>query len=405
MERWFVTVYKPVTLEIKIPKEIQKPIRAMENVMAAIHGVVYHPPDRWERFIEGQVQVGVSFDVVSIGGEIRFYIRFWEVYREAVEAAIYSQYPEVEITQVDDYIKQVPPNIPNKDWNLFAIDYCLLKPNPYPIKTYPQFETERERKLEQIVDPIANLLEGLAKLKPGEQFWVQIRATPLATSKEPGAPKGTSDPFLKEAEALRDELVKRPGKPKRKPIIQEAVKILVTGKPTEEPTSPPEELYPLRMNLTPGEEEVINKIEKKSSKPIFSVGIRFIYLGKREVFFKPNFRLGFNFFNCFAETDINALIPWGGTITKIKRSIWFPPLNLIRERRLYLRSRKIFRQYCERFNTLFPRIGADKGFFILNTEELATIWHFPSWQVAPVPGLPRIEAKKGAPPLPILPKE
>lgn len=398
-ERWLSTVYKPIILEIKIPKEIQKPIRAMENVISAIHGAVYHPPDHWERFIEGQIQTGVSFEIVSIGGEIHFYIRFWEVYRDAVEAAIYSQYPEAEITPVDDYTKNVPRDIPNKDWELWATDYCLLKPDTYPIKTYPQFETEQEKEPEKIVDPVANLLEGLAKMKPGEQFWIQIRATPLGTAEELGAPKGTAASFLEKAEELRDKLARRPEKLKSKPIIQEAIKILITGKPSETPVPSPEELYPpVRMRLTPGEEEVMRGIESKSSKPIFRVGIRFIYLGKREIFFKPNFRLGFNFFNCFMTANLNGLVPWGGTLTKIKKSIWFPPLNLIRTRRLYLRCRKIFRQYCERLNTLFPRTGADKGMFILNTEELATIWHFPSWRVAPVPGVPRVEAKKGPPP-------
>jgi len=49
---------------------------------------------------------------------------------------------------------------------------------------------------------------------------------------------------------------------------------------------------------------------------------------------------------------------------------------------------------------LFPGAG---GTFILNTEELASLFHFPGRAVAPVPFVSRIEAKKGeAPPgLPI----
>jgi len=88
-EIWLKTVYKSIMLEIKIPKEVLKPIRAMENVMAAIHGVVYHPADWWEKWIDGQLQTGVSFDVVSIGGKIHFFIRFHQVYRDGIEAAIY----------------------------------------------------------------------------------------------------------------------------------------------------------------------------------------------------------------------------------------------------------------------------------------------------------------------------
>ena len=396
-EIWVGTQYKPIVLEIKIPKEVVKPIRAMENVLAAIHAVVYQPPDRWERYIEGQVQTGLSFDIVSIEGEIHFYIRLHQAYHQAVEAAIYSQYPEAEISQVDDYIKYAPHDVPNKDWDLFASDYLLAKPNPYPIKTYRQFETEQEREPEKIVDPIANLLEGLAKMKKGEQFWIQIRATPLGSAAEPGAPKGTVAGFLKEAEAVINKITKRKVH-KPKPMIEEATDILIRGKPPAAPPSSEEAFPPVRMKLTPVEEEVLKSVEAKASKPVFRCGIRFVYLGKKDVFFKPNFRLAFNFFNCFTTANMNALFPWGGTITKIKKSIWFPPLNLIRARRYYLRCRKIYRAYRDRVNTLFPRFGAEKGIFVLNTEELASLYHFPSWQVAPVPGVARVEAKKGPPP-------
>lgn len=417
-EIWFKTVYKPILLEIKLPREVVKPIRAMENVLAAIHGAVYHPPDRWERYIDGQVQTGLSFDIVSIEGEIHFYIRFHQDYRQAVEAAIYSQYPEAEITQVEDYIKFAPHDIPNKDWDLFASDYQLAKPKPYPIKTYRQFETEQEREPEKIVDPLANLLEGLAKMKPGEQFWIQIMATPLGTAGEPGAPRGTVAGFLKKGEEIINKITKRKTY-KPKPMIKEAAEILIprpeeiagviSGAKPEgwSPAQPPkeEELFPpVRMKLTPVEEEILKAVETKISKPAFGCGIRFIYLGKRDVFFKPNLRIAFNFFNCYTTVNMNALIPWGATITKIKKSIWFPPLNWIRPRRHYLRCRRIYRHYRERLNTLFPRFGADQGTFVLNTEELASLYHFPSWEVAPVPGVPRVEAKKGPPPtLPIAP--
>lgn len=395
-EIWLTKEYKPIMLEVKIPKEVVKPIRAMENVMAAIHGVVYHPPDWWEKWIDGQLQTGVSFEIVSIEGEIHFYIRFNAPYRDGVEAAIYSQYPEAEITQVDDYTKKIPKDIPNKEWDLWSTDYILIKPYPYPIKTYQKFETEQEREPEKIVDPVANLLEGLSKIKPGEQFWLQIRATPLSEPDKNPFYGG----FLKEGKKIIDSFAKRPEKPKPKPLLQEATEILITGKvPTEKPKE--EEFIAPELRMTPGEKEIVSAIENKISKPVFACGIRFVYLGKRDVFFKANFRLGFNFFNCYATANLNALYPWGATLTKIHKS-WFLPLNLIRARRHYLRCRRMLRKYCDREPTLFPRTKDDKSVFILNTEELASLWHFPSWRVAPVPGLPRVEAKKVPPPtLPI----
>lgn len=387
-EIWLMTVFKPILLEVKMPKDVLKPIRAMEDVMASLHGVIYHPPDWWEKWIDGQLQTSITFEMISDGGDIHFFIRIHEPYRQAVESSIYAQFPQAELVQAKDYTKLVPQDIPNKDWDLFAADYKTMKDDHYPIKTYMQFETEQEALEEKRIDPLSSLLEAMAKIKPGEQIWFQYMAEP--TSNEPGqvAPK-----WLQKGEELRDELAKRPEKPKLQPMAVEAVKILITGKPTvveeeEQPFLPPE------MKLTPGEKEVITAVEKKMSKSIFNTSVRFIYLGKTDVWFKPNFRLAFSFFNQYTTQNLNAIQPIGKTLTKIHKH-WFLPVNIFLPRRSYLRRRKIFRNYIIRLSAFFPRPG---GTFMLNTEELASLFHFPSWIVSPVPGVLRVEAKKGPPP-------
>ena len=381
-----------ILLEIKIPKEVLKPIRAMETVMAALRQIIYQPPDWWEKWIDGQIQLSYSFEIVSIGGEPHFFIRIPEGIRDSVESSVYSQYSEAEISVADDYIKSVPSDIPNKEWNFWAADYKLLKPDSYPIKTYSEFETEREAKEEKRIDPIADLLESMAKIKPGEQLWVQIVASPV--SREESS-------WIEEGEKIRDELAKRVEKaPSRKLMILEAADVLISGKPPGEDKEEKETVIPVEMKLTPGEREIISGVEKKIAKPGFKTNIRFIYLGKRDVFFTSNLRLVFGFFASFGTENLNYLAPWGKTMTKIHKS-WFLPINLLHNRRSYLRRRKIFRNYILRVNPLFPRKG---GTFILNIEELASLFHFPGRSSAQAPFVSRVEAKKGEAP-PGLPTE
>lgn len=390
VELWLKTTYKPVLLEIKIPKEVVKPIRAMENVLAGIWQATWEPPNWVEKWWEGQIQLGVSFEIVSIGGDIHFYIRCHQKYRDPIEANIYSQYPEAEISLADDYTKYVPQDIPNKDWELWGADYKFLKPDPYPILTYKKFETEHEALEEKRVDPVAALLENLAKIKPGEQLWIQIGASSIS--------ENYVKSFHKQGEEIRDKLAKRPEKPKQKSMIQEAAGILITGKPPGEEVKE-EAVFPPELRLTPGEREIVEGVENKIGKPVFKCNIRFIYLGKREVWFKPNLRLAFGFFANYFTSNMNALVPHGKTMTKVKKP---PPLSLLNKRRMYLRQRKIFRQYKERFDPYFPRDGRWPAVFILSIEEMASLFHFPSWRIAPTPGVPRVEARKGAPPeLPI----
>ncbi|MCP6719653.1 MAG: hypothetical protein KJI71_05565 [Patescibacteria group bacterium] len=384
-EDFLAKKYRPVLFEIKIPKENVKPIRAMENVMNSLHGSIYHPPDWWEKWIDGQFQTSYSFEIASFGGEIRFFVRCEKSYRNAVESSIYSQYPDAEIEIVDDYTKMIPQDIPNQDWDLWATDYTHLKPNPYPILTYRKFEKEPETVEERKVEPMAALFEALSKIKPGEQFWIQITAKPVTNAQVP---------WVDESEAERDKLARRDPATqiKTKPMALEAAEILLKGMPEEKEKK--ETLIPPEMRLTPGERTTIEAVEEKAGKFGFLTNIRFIYLGKRDVFFKPNFRLGFTYFSSFMTQDLNALIPFGQTITKIKKGK-FVPINYLIPRRLYLRQRKLFRNYVSRVNAFYPLSGEN---FILNTEELATLFHFPSWRAAPVPGITRVEAKKKAPP-------
>lgn len=391
----FLKKQKMVLLEIKIPEESLKPIRAMETVFAGLWQAFWDPGRPWEQWWEGKRTLGFQLETVSIGGEAHFYIRCPDYRRDIVESSIYSQYPEAEITLAqEDYTRKVPQDMPNKDWNFWAADYRFLRPDPYPIKTYPEFEKETEKEEEKRIDPMATLLEVMAKMKPGEQLWYQIQASPIAEE--------VAEPFFEEGKALRDKLAKRPEEPKPKSMIQEAAEILITGKTPGEKAPEKFELIAPELRLTPGEKDIITGVERKISKPPFKCSIRFIYLGKREVWFRANLRLIFAYFGSYFTQNMNALVPLGKTITKVDS---IPPLSILDHRRLYLRQRKIFRLYRERFSPTFPRGGDRKtGTVVLNTEELASLYHLPSRAVAPAMGVPRVEAKRGGPP-PELPIE
>jgi hypothetical protein len=390
---------KFVLFEIKVPKEMLKPIRAMETVIDHLWQILYDPPGNWwENWIEGKILFSYSFEIALIEGQIHFFIRGLESHRHSIEAAIYSQFPEVEISIVDDYTKRLPADIPNKDWDLWGADYRLLKNSAYPIRTYKDFETEREASEERKIDPMANLFEAAAKVGPGEQIWIQITAGPVTDA---------DYPWISEAKKIRDKLVgrKEPSL-SRKPMIMEAADILISGKPSEE-KKPEKEIIPTEMKLTPGEKELVSKIEQKISKRGFKTNIRFIYLGKRDVFFKPKIRLPLSFFSAF-NTECNSLVPYGQPfIAKIVKS-WFLPLNLIRNRRTYLRKRALFRKYKSRVDPFYPKeepfSAKKKAIFVLNTEEIASLFHFPGKRVAPAPFIERIETRKREAP-PGLPTE
>jgi len=397
MEQYNTTV-KRVLYEVKIPKEVVKPIKAMEQVVAGWHGI--HDVFTWrEKWLQGEFQLTLSLEIASIDGEIHFFIRGPESFRDIIESNIYSQYPEAEISIVEDYTKAVPPNIPNKDWDVFGFDMINTKPNPYPIRTYKEFEEARETKEEKRLDPLSNLLDGMASIGPGEQMWLQIGAKPIRDEV----------PWREEGQELVDKLVFRDKDKKKKvgpSIVGEAADVLITGRPpTTEVSEEKEErdFLPPEMKLTPGERETVKAIEDKISKFGFVVNIRCLYLGRRDVFFKPKARMFYGFFKNVSSESWGGLKPWKRTLPKVQ---W-----LLKRPRTHMRKKSLFLRYKRRFAHFFPRpsysIFESGGQYIFNTEELATVYHFPGRTVAPAPGVPRVEAKKGEAPsgLPFAPTE
>ena len=382
---------KKILLEVKMPKEVLKPLRAMEQVFSSLWGNVFDPADWWEKWIDGKNLDSLQLEMISLEGVPHFFIRCSEGRRNAVESSVYSQYPDAEISIVEDYTKYVPQDAPNKDWELWGTDYEMVKPDVFPIKTYSKFFEEKEAaKEEKRVDPVATLLEGMGKLKSGEQLWVQMEITPITSV---GKEEEGGYNFVAEGRRVADKMAKRPEKPKEKSIVEGAVNIILTDKPLEE-ESRPEPVIPVEMRLTPGERDAVAAVEEKVSKRCFKSYIRFIYIAKRDVYFGGAKGIPFGFFNQFSTENLNTLKPSSRTITKIKR---YPVLDLIRERRLFVRKRGMFFRYLRRFAPLYPK-KPEKGVFILNTEELATIFHFPGRMAAPAPFVPRVEAKKGEAP-------
>jgi len=313
----FLSKHPAVMLEIRLPKELLKPIRAMEVVLSSIQAAVYQPPDLWEKWIDGQIQLSVALEIASINGEPHFFVRTPKDYRDAVEASLYAQYPEIEIKEVDDYTKYVPQDLPNKDWDMFGSDYKLVRPGFYPIKTYLQFETEQEALEKKRIDPVAGLMEAMAKVKEGEQLWIQFIISPVGEADEIKwlkwvTTKGSLGTWIKEGAALRDKLARRDEEEAPRSMFKKAIDIMVFNKVEEEKKE--KSIIPPEMKLTPGEREVLGAIEMKMSKPIFDCTVRFLWLGKREVWFKPNYRLAFSYFNEYTTSNLNAIMPLGKTL-------------------------------------------------------------------------------------------
>ena len=93
----FISMQTSVLLAIDVPKMNEQSPKAVESVFITISGAL-SSFDRIEKYWKGKMQAVFSFEIVSVGGYVQFYVRTWTKYRDVVEAAIYGKFPKLMIT-------------------------------------------------------------------------------------------------------------------------------------------------------------------------------------------------------------------------------------------------------------------------------------------------------------------
>ena len=367
----FLASQKMVLLEIRVPRDVDKSPLAMEIVLSALHQTVGEST-LWDRVMVGKIRAHFSLEIVSIEGNVKFMIYTRASMRTFIESQIYSQYPSSEIHEVSDYITHIPYAERDSHWALFAVEFGLTKPDPYPIKTYVDYETDKDVFEEKKIDPITPLLEWMGALGQGEQAWFQILVRSNKGVKDPITGKG-GDPttyWMKDWKGDAKKIVEK--------IIEES------KKRGADPTS---EFSPMFAQLTEGERNTIKAIERSIGKLGFDCGVRSIYIAKKEKFNGGNIAGLFGTVKQYNSNDLNGFKP-------TKYTDFDYPWEDYKKYRLSKLKWKMFDAYRRRSWFLLPY---ERKPFVLNSEELATMYHFPG-KVATTPTFERIESKKAEPP-------
>ncbi len=348
-----------VLLEVKVPKDVKKPLVAMELLLEAFHQTGGEGTfiDRW---FKGKTRPWFSLEIVSLEGELHFFFWMRKSWKRHIESYVYSQYSDAEISEVEDYTNYIPFDL-NK-YKYWGCEYRLTKADPYPIKTYIDYGLDKEKKEEHTVDPINSTLEFFASVERGEFLWTQILIR--AHKKEKKKP-GT---FFKKMDW------KEEGRGIVKKIIQENA----PPKKTEEDGSP-------SLNLTSWQTEMLKSIERNLSKRAFDVGIRSLYISEKDSFNPITISGLVSVFKQYNYEHMNGFAPTRG------HTIFDYPWQDFKKIRNNLTSKKLYDSYKWR-SYFYPPYKSPHG--VMSTEELATIFHIPG-ESSHTPTLTRVSSKKG----------
>ena len=370
---------KHVVMEIKLPAETFKSPAAMELVLNSLYqtGGEGMPLDR---YWDGKARPWCSLEIACINGEVRFFIWAFENQKDFISAALYASYPEVTVHEIEDYTLETMRNL--KDYDVFACEYKFVKPDPYPIKTYVDYGLDKNPDEELKVDPLSSFIELLGSIKKEDQIWFQfiVRAHKaehtIFNNKLP-------DDWVLEA---KEEVEK---------ILKDTIVEDKDGKKA-----------PNLVKLSEAKKDQIKALEKSITKLGFDVGIRSLN-------FIPKGRGGFSIgiikggLSVFSSNEHNGFRPsapefdypwqdmsgkivakWTGKLVEsfVTRSYFHPPYTEMESFHFSL-------HHVPGLSHFFPSGGKNKR-MILNTEELATVFHLPGSTVR-TPALKRIPSKRG----------
>lgn len=305
--------YRLTFLNIKIPSQNEIEIKAAEQMFSGLMGF---RKSFFGRHFTGQQRI--SFEIVSKGGTIGFYVVVPDDLISLVEKQINGAYPEAEIDVID------PTEIWDRGTYTVVNEIKLAGPSYYPIKVYEDMGA----------DPLASLTNAMSKTKQNEVLAVQFVISPAG------------DGWRRAGGAFCGNIKSK----------------AADGK-------------------SHVDSEIVKGVEKKISKAGFDVAIRIISVSGDKISAQAHLRNLTSSFEQFTNVQYN----------KFKKRRFFLILRLIDDfiyRRLNVRE----------FNIPFFDISLYRNCSLLNTEELATVFHLPSKEVK-TPGIVWLISRRASAPV------
>ncbi len=377
-------------LEVTIPREMQKTPLAMELFLT---NALYHMSMKgvWEIYWQGAVHFWYSLELVGIDGKVRFVIRVPSRLKKMVETQLYAQYPQVRVTEVEDYTLAIPRYRNDGNWYLWGCEFKLKEHDAYPIKTYKDYGLDKAGlKEEDKVDPITPVIEFLGSLEKGEQVWLQIIVRQSEKGYVSDVHHGHKVGFMDGSQ-------------------EELERLLAPYKRTQK-NDTPDGSFTASFDARVPEylKDTVKGVKEKQAKLVFDVLIRQVILADKRLVdihtFNNTRRASRLIWRQYADPESNEFArvnsaqydyPWSDPTGKLLEKLKGRMLTYYKLRTCFYPPLLLSFNFPKPISFFFP--SNPPNVFVLNTEELATIFHFPGL-VSESPSFKRIDSKTAKPP-------
>ena len=284
----------------------------------------------------------LSFEIVVKDAKISFYVAIPDRWKDFVEQQIHAQYPHAEISVEADY------NLFKPQSNIVGAYLFLKNRSAFPLKTFKKLES----------DPLLAILNPLSKITENEGALVQYIIRPATPSWRRQGVHMIRD--IREGQKF--EYVARRGAWMRS--LYKWKKVLFPKQKDASKQGLTEQYH-----LTQMEEEMVKTMEEKISHGGLELTVRLISSGDSEAQARLNLE---NMANSFSQYNIYRYgNSFGAAVPRNQNKI-------IRE--------SIYRTPDE------------KRYMVINTEEMASLWHLPLPNTE-TPHINWLGARKAPPPV------
>lgn len=323
-------------------------ISVMEQLFASLSNIQTQKNPLHMLFY-GPPQITLEMAVPSNGEQISFFIAMPRKYQELVEKQVHSFFPSAHIEKVSEYSIFTRRGKTAGSW-------LKLKKNPaYPIRTYKFLETDS-------LHNITNALSKMEDVAEGASIQLVLRSSSSFRSRRLG-----------KKISLRMQQGKTLDKAGSNNFVGELIHDVRENSLTEEERMKKRDQRPV--NLTPEENDIIKQIESKANKAHFEVNIRLLACANTQERAEMILSELENAFVQFEDLNLNKFLA-------------------VRDKSL--NAGRLAKDFIFRYFDGFRSIRLD-------TEELASIFHFPI-STTQTPKIDWLKSKS-APPPPRIPKE
>lgn len=343
-----------VVIEVRVPRKEDESLggkisaMSMEGFFAGIHGLLKD---------SGSFSNVFSFEIVSSTEKgIHFYVTCPREDLNFVESQLYAHHPAVQLKEVADYVSDSASRTFEE-----CCDFVLLKDQIFPFRTFNDIEN----------DALSAITSTMSQLEGEENMWFQILCSP-----SPDVWQKLGHRYLNRLRSgkinelsFKDDMLKLFATEVWSIVVKLIMDIVSVfgGQQSSQETTAAKSGVGATTKLTAVEEAQSAAIENKMSKMGFWTQVRLYVASSSKEQLRSHMRSFSASLNQYSLTNLNS-------IQSGERVVGPEALTLYKNRVLNLEQA-----------------------YILNSEELATLFHLPSYEVE-TPSIDWAHSRKSEPP-------